>query len=476
MLPFWGLPRDGGSGPQTCIPIRRSLFAFVFRKLGAWQLRGALRSARPRMDAPSAYHPPQSAARACVTTCAALRRPLTACCDALDSAAAKRPGRRFALEAALAEALAGVSDAPLSREERAVACYVLAEARALPETREERDARRRAEEKSPPLSLSTPFAPLLTALACARETERAERRFLATLLIPERARKLHALTAAEAISKHGSAELKVPQAAALAAVTPDELQRQAATLRAAARNETPRASIFTDAAAMRAMGSAPSTPRQGESAQQQHLSAFAPGGAPPGELTAEQQRRGEAMAAALRQGEKEALPPPAQAALVRDMKDEPALARRSAPTQPAQLLGIVEANPVVAVEVLALMMPTPVAEGALRALAASPVTLHSLEVVNRLAMLEAPARLPDDFVRAFASRCVGACGEAGDSGKARVLERLVRMVCVLLQGLLGSGSGRFDAAHLAEMEAFAAEHSRVREAADLYRTLCELRS
>ena len=199
--------------------------------------------------------------------------------------------------------------------------------------------------------------------------------------------------------------------------------------------------------------------------------------------------REEAMRAALLSAARSPLSPPAERALIARMRSDPALTRGAAP-EPALVVGVVEANPMAAVELLYLVLPyAPDARRLLDGLASAPLSLHALEVVNRLAAREG-SPLADAFVRAFASRCMRECepprqGEARggqlvpDSGSAMAgsapQPRLVRMVCVLLQGLVTSGPHRFDRAHLAEMQAFSAAFSRVREAASLYRQLCGVR-
>ena len=456
--------------------------------------------------------------------------------DNLDHAAQEDTpsgGSRFALECALADAL---TEHGLSARERALAAYVLAEARALPETRQERAQRRAgcggardaeaargaprqleapareggASEATLPAAVC-PFAPFLARLASAAagggasghaaggDGDTCERRLLATLLLQDGARvaTLHASSADEALRAHASTSLptlSADRAAATAGWPAAEAARPAAA-----------AGVVEE---LGQIGEAAHAAGGGRSDGPPLLlpSLLGAGGAeaawphacPPlpfawsGEGSArrlEADGREEAMRAALLSAARSPLSPPAERALIARMRSDPALTRGAAP-EPVLVVGVVEANPMAAVELLDLVLPdAPDARRLLDGLASAPLSLHALEVVNRLAAREG-SPLADAFVRAFASRCMRECepprqGEARggqlvpDSGSAMAgsapQPRLVRMVCVLLQGLVTSGPHRFDRAHLAEMQAFSAAFSRVREAASLYRQLCGVR-
>ncbi|KAG0277156.1 hypothetical protein BGZ96_002999 [Linnemannia gamsii] len=94
------------------------------------------------------------------------------------------------------------------------------------------------------------------------------------------------------------------------------------------------------------------------------------------------------------------------------------------------------------------------------------LTLHSLEVVNRLT---GATTLSPRFLHGYIENAIRCCEQVEDKvGQARV----VRMFCVFLQSLLRSGAITIPGYYLA-LQSFCVQFSRVKEVANLFQALVE---
>jgi hypothetical protein len=158
------------------------------------------------------------------------------------------------------------------------------------------------------------------------------------------------------------------------------------------------------------------------------------------------------------------LTPPVQHKVVDAIREHPDFYLMAGGVTLESFPKLVEENPPLAIECLAQLLRGSNSTAYLDALVNMRVSLHTIEVVNRLTTTPG-IEIPKAFLHKYISTCITTCENIQDK---YMQNRLVRLFCAFLQSLLRNNIVSTEDL-FAEVQSFCVEFSSNKEAASLYR-------
>ncbi|CAG9315078.1 unnamed protein product [Blepharisma stoltei] len=157
------------------------------------------------------------------------------------------------------------------------------------------------------------------------------------------------------------------------------------------------------------------------------------------------------------------LSPEQTSTVIAALEQEPKLVLKSGLSH-KNLSDLVNKNPAIAIEMIVRIANSSKVQDYFGELVQMPLSLNSLEVVNKLAMI---IELPLEFLHLFISNCMNSCKMIRDK---YTQTRLVRLLCVFINSLLKNKLlGAQDL--LVEIQHFSQEFTSMKEAQALYKSL-----
>ncbi|KAJ6225984.1 hypothetical protein M0813_00949 [Anaeramoeba flamelloides] len=156
---------------------------------------------------------------------------------------------------------------------------------------------------------------------------------------------------------------------------------------------------------------------------------------------------------------------PEQQQIIVILENEPKILKDSKVTS-ENITNLVEKNPIISFEILKLFLQDEESKSIyLHSLLNAKVTLHSMEVINKLS--SGIKNLPKDFLNRYVSNCISSCSEINDK---YIQSRHVRLVCAFIRSLMNNS--KLDIQSMSsELQTFCLEFSRIRDASNLFRLI-----